>query len=81
MTRAALRRAWSGRPQIRDFVGLADYDWDFNTPGAIAGFGPLEMTDELRRQVAQMVGRSLAPEVPEPPAPTPDETLDQASLG
>jgi hypothetical protein len=75
LTRAALRRAWSADPKIRDFVGLADYDWDFNTPGAIAGFGPLEMTDEVRRQVAQMVGRSLTPEAPEPSAPAPDETL------
>jgi hypothetical protein len=62
LTRAALRRAWAADPKVRDFVGLADYDWDFNTPGAIPGFGPLEMTDELRRQVAQMVGRSLTVE-------------------
>jgi Protein of unknown function (DUF3306) len=70
LSRAALRRAWATDPKIRDFVGLADYDWDFNIPGAIPGFGPLEMTDELRRQVAQMVGRNLAPETPERPAPT-----------
>jgi hypothetical protein len=70
LTRAALRRAWAADPKVRDFVGLADYDWDFNTPGAIPGFGPLEMTDELRRQVAQMVGRSLAAEEPERAAPT-----------
>ena len=73
LSRAALRRAWSADPKIRDFVGLADYDWDFNTPGAMAGFGPLEMTDELRRQVAQMVGRGLAPEAPARPASTSDE--------
>src|SRR5437016_14670108 len=59
LTRAALRRAWAADPKVRDFVGLADYDWDFNTPGAIPGFGLLEMTDELRRQVADMVGRSF----------------------
>ena len=59
LTRAALRRAWAADPKIRDFVGLADYDWDFNTPGAIAGFGPLEMSDEVRRQVVQMIGSSL----------------------
>jgi len=58
LSRAALRRAWAADPKIRDFVGLADYDWDFNTPGAIAGFGPLEMTDELRRQIVRMVGSS-----------------------
>src|SRR5437016_5503147 len=59
LTRAALRRAWATDPKIRDFVGLSENAWDFNAPGAIAGFGPLEMTDELRAQVAQMVGRSL----------------------
>lgn len=81
LTRAALRRAWSADPKIRDFVGMADYDWDFNTPGAIAGFGPLEMTDQLRRQVAQMVGRSLAAEAPERPAPIPTEVpAEQASV-
>jgi Protein of unknown function (DUF3306) len=60
LTRAALRRAWSADPQIRNFVGLADYDWDFNTPGAISGFGALEMSDALRDELARMVGRSLA---------------------
>ena len=70
LTRAALRRAWAADPKIRDFVGLAENDWDFNTPGAMTGFGPLEMTDELRRQVARMVGRSLAGDEADRPAPT-----------
>jgi uncharacterized protein DUF3306 len=56
VARAALRRAWSADPRIRDFVGLADYDWDYHTPGSAAGFGPLEMTDELRRMVARIMG-------------------------
>jgi uncharacterized protein DUF3306 len=59
LTRAALRRVWTTDPKIRDFVGMADYDWDFNMPGAVAGFGPLEMPDELRRELMRMVGRSL----------------------
>ena len=68
LTRAALRRAWAADPKIRDFVGLADYDWDFNTPGAIAGFGPLEMSEEVRRQVVQMIGSSLTKgELDKPP--------------
>jgi hypothetical protein len=71
LTRAALRRAWAADPSVRDFVGLADYDWDFNTPGAMAGFGSLEMTDELRREVARMVGRSLSGEEGDKPARTP----------
>ena len=64
---AALRRAWAADPQIRDFVGLNDYDFDFHTPGAIPGFGPLAMTDDLRREVLRIVG-ALQPE-PEPAAP------------
>jgi len=59
LTRAALRRAWSADPKIRDFVGLADYAWDFNTPGSVSGFGAIEMSDVLRRELARMVGRSL----------------------
>ena len=52
---AALRRAWVADPKVRDFVGLNDYDFDFHTPGAIPGFGPLEMTDELRQEVLRIV--------------------------
>ena len=58
---AALRRAWVADPKVRDFVGLNDYDFDFHTPGAIPGFGSLEMTDELRQEVARIF-RALQPE-------------------
>jgi hypothetical protein len=71
LTRAALRRAWTADPKIRDFVGLADYDWDFNAPGSMAGFGPLDMTDELRRMAARIVG----------PAPTEDPTALMCNPG
>jgi hypothetical protein len=82
LTRAALRRAWSADPRIRDFVGLAENNWDFNTPGAISGFGTLEMTDELRREVARMVGRSLGAADPVRPAPSPiEEQKGQALVG
>lgn len=61
---AALRRAWVADPKVRDFVGLNDYDFDFHTPGAIPGFGSLEMTDALRREVARMIsGWQPEPEV------------------
>jgi hypothetical protein len=71
LTRAALRRAWASDPKIRDFVGLSENAWDFNAPGAIAGFGPLEMTDELRAQIARMVGGSVAGATREAPSPSP----------
>jgi len=70
LARAALRRAWTADPAIRDFVGLAEYAWDYNTPGSMAGFGPLEMTDELRAAVARILGDVPGEEAPEsrPPA-------------
>src|SRR5437773_4852157 len=67
LSRAALRRAWTADPAIRDFVGLAENSWDFNSPDGIAGFGPLEMTEELRRRIAEMVGRSLVTQSPKAP--------------
>jgi len=59
LTRAALRRAWAADPKIRDFVGLSENAWDFNAPGGVAGFGPLEMTDQLREHMMRMVGQSI----------------------
>jgi hypothetical protein len=44
LTRAALRQAWRCDPAIRDFIGIAENQWDFNDPNAIPGFGPLEGT-------------------------------------
>jgi hypothetical protein len=72
LTRAALRRAWAADPMIRDFVGLADYDWDFNAPGSMAGFGPLEMTEELR----QIATRIIGPPPPAEPAAGPAKSSD-----
>src|ERR1700730_17666164 len=41
LTRAALLRAWVSDPVIRDFIGIAENQWDFNDPNGIPGFGPL----------------------------------------
>jgi TorA maturation chaperone TorD len=45
LTRAALRRAWTTDPAIRDFIGIAENQWDFNDPTAMPGFGPLRAED------------------------------------
>jgi hypothetical protein len=55
LTRAALRRAWSTDPAIRDFVGLVENGWDFNDPNAMAGFGPIT-AGEAARLLAQAMG-------------------------
>jgi hypothetical protein len=51
LARAALRRAWSADPAIRDFVGLAENAWDFTAPDGVPGFGPLLPGDEGSRLV------------------------------
>jgi hypothetical protein len=79
LTRAALRRAWAADPKIRDFIGLSENSWDFNAPGAMTGFGSLEMTDELRRQVARMVGRSLGGEATDRPTQSHEEVQGKSS--
>jgi Protein of unknown function (DUF3306) len=57
LTKAALRRAWTADPAIRDFVGIAENQWDFTDPTAMPGFGPLEATDDVRQLVSQAMGR------------------------
>jgi hypothetical protein len=51
---AALRKMWSLDPSIRDHIGLAEYAWDFNQPGSMAGFGPLETKEAAAEFLATM---------------------------
>lgn len=74
LAHAALRRAWTADPTIRDFVGLADYDWDYHQPGSMMGFGPLEMTDDLRKAVARIIGA-----IPDEREPRAAPTASQAA--
>lgn len=71
LARAALRRAWSADPAIRDFVGLSENAWDFTAPDSIPGFGPLEDTPEIRALVDRIVGnvREAAQALPDEPSP------------
>jgi hypothetical protein len=55
LARAALRRVWSVDPAIRDFVGLSENSWDFNAPGAMAGFGPID-GEEVGRLLTRLLG-------------------------
>jgi hypothetical protein len=74
LARAALRRAWTADPAIRDFKGLAENDWDFNDPTAMPGFGALPEGYDVRKLVAQIFGDDAKPVAPEaaseqPPVP------------
>jgi uncharacterized protein DUF3306 len=55
LTVAALRRAWVSDPMIRDFIGIAENQWDFTNPTTIPGFGPLHETGDKLSLIAQTV--------------------------
>jgi hypothetical protein len=57
LVRAALRAAWVTDPTIRDFIGIADSQWDFNDPTSMPGFGPLEAADSARAFAQRSVAR------------------------
>jgi hypothetical protein len=69
LRQAALRRMWSLDPAIRDYIGPADYAWDFNAPDGVPGFA-LELGGDVKRLLAQAIGLG---EEPEAEAPSPPE--------
>jgi hypothetical protein len=54
MRLAALRRAWSSDPAIRDFKGLQENDWNFEDPDSIPGFGELDPKTDIKLMVAEL---------------------------
>jgi hypothetical protein len=56
LTRAVLRQAWTRDPAIRDFIGIAENQWDFNDPDAISGFGPLPEGYDVSGLLSQALG-------------------------
>ena len=64
LRQAALRRAWSADPKIRDFIEMAENQWDFNAPG-VPGFDLSPPTGDLKRMLADIVGETPVPESPE----------------
>jgi hypothetical protein len=77
LTRAALRRAWTSDPAIRDFIGLAENQWDF-TNDSIPGFGPIDPA-EVPRLLAKIISSTkdtasaILEGEPERPQPAPPE--------
>jgi hypothetical protein len=63
---AALRRAWTVDPAIRDFRGLQESDWDFGDPESILGFGELSPEIDVRQMVAELL-TDVPPATARPP--------------
>jgi Protein of unknown function (DUF3306) len=90
LMRAALRRAWSTDPVIRNFIGLSENSWDFTAADGVPGFASLTAED-IRRLLSQMAEepkespaapRTVADEIPGSPlrsAPGGDAEKSQPS--
>ena len=74
LTRAALRRVWTSDPAIRNFIGIAENQYDFATGSDIPGFGPLTPADDVARMVSQITREG----VPRPPSPSEPEPSPEA---
>ena len=83
VTRAALRSAWVTDPTIRDFVGIAENQWDFNAEGAIAGFSSLGVEEYARYVAARALGAqrgvAAALESDQPGQESPDASASNPS--
>jgi hypothetical protein len=96
LARAALRRAWSADPAIRDFVGPSENSWDFNALGGVPGFGSLtaedahrllvrvmgekEALDPVRPAASSLSDDQAAVPAAEPSQQTPGSVADQLRL-
>jgi hypothetical protein len=56
LTQAALRSTWAADPAIRDFIEIAENQWDFNDPAGIPGFAPIGSTEVARGFVGDLPG-------------------------
>ncbi|NKE46472.1 DUF3306 domain-containing protein [Roseomonas frigidaquae] len=63
---AALRRMWSLDPTIRDFIGPADYAWDYNNPAGMPPGFSLDIGGKLKELLAQAIGERPEGEAPQP---------------
>ena len=53
---AALRRAWSADPAIRDYIGPNENFWEGAGSGGVPGFGELDPNLDVKKLVAEVFG-------------------------
>jgi hypothetical protein len=66
---AALRRAWSADPVIRDYIGPSENAWDFTDPNSMAGFGDLDPNFDVKGMLAQLFGEKPQDDSAKPAEP------------
>jgi hypothetical protein len=67
LQKAALRRAWSLDPAIRDYCGPADYALNFNDPDSLPGFASKEMVELAKELLDELAEAEQSPDADAPP--------------
>jgi hypothetical protein len=63
---------WVADPKIRDFIGIAENQWDFTVQGATPGFDLAPPTGDITRLVADM----FSPKSPDESVEQPERAAD-----
>jgi hypothetical protein len=73
---AALRKLWTTDPAIRDFIEMADYQWDFNNPDSIPGWSSKLADVDVKVMAERILNAVSTPEAPREPVRTAAERSD-----
>jgi hypothetical protein len=73
LRQAALRRAWTLDPRIRDFIEVAEFQYNWNVPGGAPGYGPLPEGTNVASLLAQVIGAI--------PTASASENADERAVG
>ncbi|MBX9925644.1 MAG: DUF3306 domain-containing protein [Hyphomicrobiaceae bacterium] len=76
LRRLAMRKMWALDPQIRDFIEMAENQYDWNTPGGVPGYGDLNPGTDIETLLAQAIGSGPK----EPLSVEPGSTITMAEL-
>lgn len=63
LKRLALRRIWSLDPAIRDFIEVAENQYDWNAIGGVPGFGEIAPGTDIAALLRQAIGQTPEPAV------------------
>jgi Protein of unknown function (DUF3306) len=55
---AALRKLWVTDPEIKGFIEMADYQWDFNNPDSMPGWSSTVGKLDVKRMLEQVMSGS-----------------------
>jgi hypothetical protein len=73
---AALRKLWSLDPELGKWSDMAEYAWDWNTPGMAPGYGPLEDGFDAQAMLERILPRH---DTPDPDQLALDHSRDEVS--